>query len=262
MDAGAVEDILLRGSLELEARLVQASNASFFGHVTLDGTRLSCIYKPVAGERPLWDFPSGTLADRERAAWVVSEAGGWHVVPPTVVREGRFGPGMVQQWVETDDDAMLVDVVGEDFDEPGWIAVLEAEDRAGYPVLLVHADDPRLRTMAVLDVVVNNADRKGGHVLPDSTDRVWGCDHGVTFHEDVKLRTVLWGWAGEPLRDDDIEALERLREALDGSAGEELAGLLNAPEVRALRGRATRLLRRRLMPSPAGSWPAIPWPAI
>ena len=229
LDDDAVEEVLSKGSLELDGRLVLASNASFLGHVTLDGVSLACIYKPVKGERPLWDFPEGTLAARERAARVVSEAGGWHVVPPTIVRDGRFGPGMVQRWIDVDPDADLVDVVAEDEAEAGWIAVLEAEDELGAPVLLVHADDDRLRQLAVLDVVINNADRKGGHVLPDLAGHVWGCDHGVTFHEEDKLRTVLWGWAGDPLRAEDVEALERLQVALGRPGRSRAAALAPTP---------------------------------
>jgi uncharacterized repeat protein (TIGR03843 family) len=262
LDDADVEAILTEGSLELAGRLVSASNASFLGEVHLDGTSLRCIYKPVRGERPLWDFPNGTLAARERAARIVSEAGGWYVVPPTVLRDGRFGPGMCQRWIHTDEEHELVDVVSEDFDEPGWIAVLQAEDFAGTPVMLVHRADDRLRDMALFDVVVNNADRKGGHVLPDPSGHVWGCDHGVCFHEDVKLRTVLWGWADDPLRGVDVEHLQRLVAALDGGLQDDLSVLLTTAELRALHGRIETLLATTRMPSPAGSWPAIPWPAF
>jgi uncharacterized repeat protein (TIGR03843 family) len=262
VDADTVEEVLSKGSLELEGRLVLASNASFLGHVTLDGVSLACIYKPVTGERPLWDFPEGTLAARERATRIVSEAGGWHAVPPTIVRDGRFGPGMVQKWIDVDPDVDLVDVIPDDANEGGWIAVLEAEDQLGAPVLLVHADDDRLRRLAVLDVVVNNADRKGGHVLLDLAGHVWGCDHGVTFHEEDKLRTVLWGWAGDPLRAEDVEALERLQLALDGRVGRELRPLLRRREIMALRGRVTALLEAGTMPEPGRSWRVIPWPAM
>lgn len=256
-----VEEILLRGSLELQGRLVDASNASFLGTVELAGVSLPCIYKPVAGERPLWDFPHGTLAGRELAARVVSEAGGFGVVPPTVVRDGRFGSGMVQRWISTTDES-LVDVVPAGGLEPGWLPILEAEDDKGEPVLLVHRDDPRLRSMAVFDVVVNNADRKGGHVLPDPAGAVWGCDHGVCFHSEPKLRTVLWGWGGEALRETDLEALRRLEDALAGPLRSRLDGCLTAEEVNALAARASRLQRRAAMPSPDESWPAIPWPAF
>lgn len=260
LDDADVETILTRGSLELGGRLVGASNASFLGEVSFDGTTLQCIYKPVRGERPLWDFPDGTLAGRERAARQVSRAGGWDLVPETVLRDGRFGPGMCQRWVDIDSEHSLVDVVGPEFDAAGWIAVLEAEDHRGRPVLLVHRDDDRLRDMAVFDVVVNNADRKGGHVLLEPTGALWGCDHGVCFHDEAKLRTVLWGWADEALREEDLDHLQRLLVTLDAGLEMELGVVLSAVELLALRGRVAALLAAGQMPLPGGSWPAIPWP--
>lgn len=255
-------DVLTHGELVLEGRLLSASNASFLGTVSLDGEGLRCIYKPVAGERPLWDFPHGSLAGRERAARALSVAGGWDVVPPTVLRDGRFGPGMVQEWIEVPDERDLVDVVAADFDEPGWLPVLEAQDATGDPVLLVHADNPQLRSMAVFDVVANNADRKGGHVLVDSDGHVWGCDHGVSFHTDPKLRTVLWGWGGQPLRDADRQALHRVRAAWQRGLADELAEWLSPPELKTVTERIAVLDETGVMPLPDGSWPAIPWPAF
>ncbi len=267
----AVEAVLSNGALTVVGRLATASNASFFGQVELDGVALPCIYKPVAGERPLWDFPDGTLAGRERAARLVSEAGGWHVVPPTVLRDGRFGPGMCQRWIDVESQFALVDIVDSGAAEPGWIAVLEAEDASGRDVLLVHADDERLRDMALFDAVINNADRKGGHVLlapaaaagsDRQAGRLYGCDHGVSFHVDTKLRTVLWGWAGEPLRPRDLRSLARLVDALDAGLEDQLASSLAGAELRALRRRVDVLLSTAEMPVPDGSWPAIPWPAF
>jgi uncharacterized repeat protein (TIGR03843 family) len=257
-----LEIILTRGSLELEGRLLTASNASFFGACTLDGVTVPCIYKPVKGERPLWDFPDGTLAGRERAARVISQAGGWDLVPPTVLRDGRFGLGMCQQWIDVDDDADLVDVVGLDFDRSAWIAIVQAEDDQANPVVLVHRDDERLRDMAVLDVVINNADRKGGHVLLEAAGHLWGCDHGVCLHADDKLRTVLWGWADEPLRPVDLERLEQLSAGLECGLRDELGPLLTVDELDALEARIRRLRRRDQMPNPDSSWRAIPWPAF
>jgi uncharacterized repeat protein (TIGR03843 family) len=262
-----IEAILSNGDLEIEGRLVTASNASFRGWATLDGVSLRCVYKPVAGERPLWDFPDGTLAGRERAARIVSAAGGWDIVPPTVLRDGAFGVGMCQRWIEGSDggdseDNDLVDVVDVDYRESGWIPVLEAEDHLGRPVLLVHQDLPRLRDMAVFDVVANNADRKGGHVLLAEDGSLWGCDHGVSFHTDVKLRTVLWGWADEPLRDVDRDRLATLLSALMGDLDSELSPHLTRGERSALLRRVQSLLRAGVMPDPHGRWPAIPWPAF
>lgn len=259
---GAIEQVLTEGSLELTGRLLAASNASFLGQVSLGDITLPCIYKPVRGERPLWDFPEGTLAGRERAARLVSALGGWELVPPTVLRDGPFGPGMCQHWISVDEERAYVDVVSADFDEPGWVAVLEAEDHRGRPVLLVHRDADRLRDMALFDVVINNADRKGGHVLAARDDRLWGCDHGVCFHEDHKLRTVLWGWADEPLRPTDLERLESLTEGLRGELADRLAPLLSVDELVELGRRVESLMVTGRMPRPAGTWPAIPWPAF
>jgi uncharacterized repeat protein (TIGR03843 family) len=257
--AGALT-LLRHGEISVEGRLVDASNATLFCRIGHDGLDASCVYKPVAGERALWDFPDGTLAGREVSAYLVSEATGWGVVPPTVLREGPFGPGMVQLWVETDPDIELVDVVAPGRVPAGWLRVLDALGSGGRPVVLAHADDDRLRRMAVLDAVLNNADRKGGHVLPLDDGTVHGVDHGVTFNVDPKLRTVLWGWAGEPLGESELEVLHRLGTALDGSLGTELSALLTRAEVRATRQRIDRLVTEGHLPFPDEGWPAIPWP--
>ena len=259
-DLPSTLDALRHGELTVQGRLVDASNATLLCQLEGGSLRADCVYKPVAGERPLWDFPDGTLAGREVAAYVVSQALGWSVVPPTVLREGPFGPGMCQLWVDTDPTVELVDVVSPSALPHGWRHVLDAFGGSGEPVVLAHADDERLRRMAVLDVVLNNADRKGGHVLPGPDGVVRGVDHGVCFHTETKLRTVLWGWAGEDLRPDERAALESLGCALDESLGTELAGYLTGAEVRACRRRVSALLREGHLPYPGQGWPAIPWP--
>ena len=261
MDVSAALDLLRDGEITVEGRLVDASNATLLCEITSGSGSGRCVYKPVAGERPLWDFPDGTLAGREVAAYEVSAASGWDVVPPTILREGPFGPGMVQLWVDTDETAPdLVDVVTPDALPATWRHVLDALGAGGEPVVLGHADDDRLRRMSVLDVVLNNADRKGGHVLIEPDGRVRGVDHGVSFHTEPKLRTVLWGWAGEVLRPAEVLVLERLRADLDGDLGTTLAGLLSRQEVRACLRRVDRLLTECRLPYPSDGWPAIPWP--
>lgn len=254
--------VLERGELDVTGRLVQASNGTFYAQARLDGCELTCVYKPIRGERPLWDFTDGTLADREVAAYLISEAAGWTVVPATVMRDGPFGPGMAQHWIDVTDDEP-VSIVPEGEVPDGWLHVLDAYDTRDRPVSLVHEDTERLRRMAVFDVVVNNADRKGGHVLPDESGTLYGCDHGVTLHQEHKLRTVLWGWAGEPLGDDEATALEELRSRI-GEAGlrEQLHSHLVPAEYDALLARIDRLLTRRRMPNPSGRGPSIPWPAF
>jgi uncharacterized repeat protein (TIGR03843 family) len=247
---------LLDAELVLHGRIMPASNATFVGEI--DGVRV--VYKPVAGERPLWDFPDGTLARREVAAYVVSEAMGGNVVPHTFLRDGPHGEGMVQLWQEPDEEVVAVDIVPEGEVPEGWCHVFDGLDGHDRPVSLVHEDSPALRRMALFDVVVNNADRKGGHVLAMSDGHRYGVDHGVTFHTDPKLRTVLWGWLDDDLTAAELACVGELREQLHGDLGERLHHLLTGPEVAALDRRCARLLTTRVMPSPRGAGPAIPWP--
>lgn len=233
-------ELLRDGELEVVGRLVDASNVTLYGTVACQPGRdrralkAACVYKPIRGERPLDDFPIGTLAYREVAAGVVSDRAGWGIVPPTVFRDGPLGPGMVQLWIEVDDD---VDVVS-----------------------LILTRDPSLRRMALFDAVVNNADRKGGHMLPIENGHVYGVDHGVTFSPDPKLRTVLWGWRGESMNDDEVSLLQRLRADLYASLGDELRELLAKREVTATIRRVDALLQRGTFPLPDPGRPAIPWP--
>jgi uncharacterized repeat protein (TIGR03843 family) len=264
--------LLAEGELTVLGQVRVASNAVLYCTVAYEGEERPCVYKPVAGEQPLWDFPDGTLARREVAAYEISEATGWGLVPPTVLREGPYGEGMCQLWIEAAEDGdrpadglspLLALVEG---DEPGdgWKAVGFAEVGEGRTALLVHADDPRLRRLAVLDAVINNGDRKGGHLLPAPGDRLYGIDHGVTFNADDKLRTLLWGWAGEPLTAEATEVLDRLSDRLRPGAAlaTRLAELITAAEIDALRGRVEGLRRTGRHPEPSGDWPPIPWPPV
>jgi uncharacterized repeat protein (TIGR03843 family) len=258
----AADDLLVHGELTVLGRIMPASNTTFLCRLGPDDSGLRAVYKPVAGERPLWDFTDGTLAAREYAAWLVSEALGWSVVPPTVLRDGTAGPGMVQLWCEPDPDQAPVDLLPEGPVPPGLRHVLDAYDDRDRPVMLVHEDSTALRRMALFDVVVNNTDRKGGHVLAMPDGHRYGVDHGVCFHVDDKLRTVLWGWHGEPLTDEEAGALGDLAAQLEGDLGERLSGLLTSAEIAATRRRVGRLLRAGRLPQPGPGWPAIPWPAF
>jgi uncharacterized repeat protein (TIGR03843 family) len=237
----AVLDLLRNGALELLGRLSMASNASFYAALRGPDPKggpapvtVACVYKPIRGERPLDDFPDGTLAFREVAAFVVSEAAGWRIVPPTVLRDGPFGLGMVQLWLDPD----------------------EGID----PVALIRAGAPALRRMALFDALVNNADRKVGHLLPMSGGHVYGVDHGICFAVEPKLRTVLWGWRGQPFSKAELSALRRLEVALGARLGRELRELLAPAEVRATAGRTASLLAEGCFPQPDRDRPVIPWP--
>jgi len=234
LDLGAALDLLATGEIDVQGRLIDASNATLYCAISGNGLEAACVYKPVAGERPLWDFPDGTLAAREVAAFAVSAATGWDLVPPTVLRDGPYGPGMVQLWIDTDETVDL----GE----------------------LARSDHPDLARMVVLDAVINNADRKGGHLLPTEQGQVFGIDHGVCFSVEDKLRTLLWQWRGDPLPEAARETLEELRADLDSTLGTALRTLLDRREVRATTRRVDRLLREGTYPLPSGDWPAVPWP--
>ncbi|WP_272256530.1 SCO1664 family protein [Streptomyces xanthophaeus] len=266
--AGGIEELLALGELTVVGRIREASNAVLLCTVTHEGVSADCVYKPVKGERPLWDFPDGNLAQREVAAYLVSEATGWGLVPATVLRDGPYGEGMVQQWIESAPQeqagaGLLALVEGEEPGE-GWKPVAFAEVGEGRTALLVHADDPRLRRLSVLDAVINNGDRKGGHLLPAPDGRLYGIDHGVTFHTEDKLRTLLWGWAGEPLTDEARQVLASLAEGLAAGAplATRLAQLITAVELAAVRERVAQLLRTGTHPEPSGQWPSIPWPPV
>nr|WP_209667022.1 SCO1664 family protein [Amycolatopsis magusensis] len=256
----AAKDLVARGRISVEGRLVDASNVTLFCSVELDGVEANAVYKPVSGERPLWDFPDGTLAGREVATALVSEYTGLGRVPPTVLRDGPFGPGMVQLWIETDEDADLIDVRAPAEVPPGWRVVLHAHDRLGEPAVLAHADHPGIRELAALDVVVNNTDRKGGHVLAGVDGRVYGVDHGICLHTEPKLRTVLWGWVGDELPGEIAEKLAAVPSLLDGVLGAELAPHLTRAEIAAVGARAAKLLADGSFPAPGDDWRAIPWP--
>ncbi|WP_425556213.1 SCO1664 family protein [Kitasatospora nipponensis] len=262
-DVPAALRLLREGELTVHGQLTDASNAALYCSVTLDGVSAPCVYKPVAGERPLWDFPDGTLAGREVAAYEVGAATGWAPIPPTVLREGPYGSGMVQVWVEPDPKAApllaLQDPAGP---EQGWLPIVRADVGAGRTALLVHPDDRRLRRLAVVDAVLNNADRKGGHLLPAADGRIYGIDHGVTFAVPGKLRTLLWGWAEQPLTEEAGEMLRRLESELAGALGERLRPHLTAAELTATRERVAGLLRSGRHPVPSQEWPSIPWPPV
>lgn len=235
-----VTHLLTDGALDLVERLTEASNQTWLAVLRSGDIRARCVYKPISGERPLWDFPTGTLAGREVASHLVARALGWQVVPPTVLRDGPLGEGMCQMWVETDPE----------------VDVLEVAQRR---------DDPNLRRIALLDAVINNSDRKAGHLLVTPEGTILGCDHGVSFSVQYKLRTVLWQWRGTPIPTADREGLRRL-EALMRDPGSDLnvalAPLVTETEVYAARRRAEILAEHGTYPYPSPGWPAVPYPPV
>ncbi|WP_277352088.1 SCO1664 family protein [Knoellia koreensis] len=258
-----------RADLHVLGALREASNLALLVRVgdDADGDGPLAIYKPISGERPLWDFPDGSLAAREVAARLVNEVGGWDVVPETVLRDGPQGPGSVQRWVGDPEVAPEhpVDVVAEGEVPPGWLPVLRGEDQLGRPVIVLHEDSPAARSVAVFDAVINNSDRKGSHLVRVGDGRLRGFDHGVSLHEEDKLRTVLWGFAGEPIAPDELARVERVLAAVsDGTSSlrTELDELLTPAELAALEARCRALVDSAAYPVPSGDWPSIPWPPL
>ena len=235
---------LTSGNLVVTGRLVDASNATLYcdlilepevGIESADARCHKVVYKPIAGERPLWDFPNGNLASREVAAYLLSEFANLNLVPTTVMRDGPFGPGAVQQWIEVDP---AIDVIA-----------------------FAQSDDPQLRSMALFDYLTNNTDRKFGHILLDSTGKLFGCDHGVCFHEEYKLRTVIWQFAGTPITAEEnrlLDDLLRRWESLEAL----LANYISSNELGAFKTRTQRLLDENQFPFPNPEWPSIPWPPV
>lgn len=229
------ENNLLSGDIAIEGRIVDASNATLFGTLGYGDDAFAIVYKPIAGERPLWDFPHGNLASREVASYVVSKAGGFNCVPTTVLREGPFGLGAVQEWVDVDE---TID-----------------------PISLGQSNHGGIRNLALFDVIINNTDRKFGHILPKSQSEILGCDHGVSFHEEFKLRSVIWQFAGEPLQTFERERLTRLQRWLANEGRGELSKLITQNEIDATEARIEKLLTAGF-PLPSDEWPAVPWPPV
>ena len=225
---------LTEGEMEITGRLVDASNATLFGSITRNDISVDVIYKPMAGERPLWDFPDGTLADREYSAFLLSRLSGLNLIPPTILRDGPAGMGMVQLWIDVDESINLASYFSQ--------------------------DDPQLRKLALFDACINNTDRKIGHLLPDSYGNLFACDHGVTFHVEDKLRTVLWQWAGDQLTTQEIDLLSHLGQIVQDHR-ETFSAHLTGEEIDVLIERIKRLIVAGTMPLPSEDWPAIPWPA-
>ena len=225
-----VRNVIDVGELSVEGRFVDASNATLFAKSVFEEIEVSVIYKPIAGERPLWDFPDGNLAGREVSAYLLSEELGLHLIPYTILREGPFGPGMVQEWIEIDEELDIVEIA--------------------------QSTHPAIRAMALFDAIINNTDRKYGHILPKNNEEIFGCDHGVTFHEDPKLRTVLWQFTNEKFTQAERKIIENAIEVSKALLSEHLTDR----EIEALIERSRQLLERGAFPEPSQDWPAVPWP--
>jgi hypothetical protein len=239
LDMSDILTLLAKGEIELQGSLPWSSNYTLLVSLQHEAIQGLAVYKPRRGERPLWDFPSGTLCQREFAAFLVDSALGWGLVPPTVLREGPYGIGSVQLYIDADQEAHL----------------LTMQKEGGY--------EWALERLAIFDIITNNADRKSGHCLKGSDGRLWAIDHGICFHEEFKLRTILWDYAGQEIRADILDDLQSLQQRMHTNSYEIriIQNLLHADEMRALRRRVDRLLQNGRFPNPGGGR-NIPWPPI
>ncbi len=239
LSVGEVLALLAKGEMNVQGMMPWSSNYTLLVTVRDGDLEGLAVYKPRRGERPLWDFPRGTLCQREFAAFLLSEALGWSLVPPTVLRDGPYGYGSVQLYIDCDQDAHLFTM----------------QKEGGY--------DDQLARLAAFDILSNNADRKSGHCLKGTDGRLWAIDHGICFHAEPKLRTVLWDFAGEPICAEIMADLCALREEVrsGGRFIRALEGLLAPEEVRAFRRRLDRLIDTGCYPDP-GAARSIPWPPV
>ena len=223
---------LLSQSMRVVGRLIDASNATLLAEIESDNQTQKVIYKPVAGEKPLWDFQDGNLAHREYCAFLLSNRAGFDLVPNTVLRDGPFGFGMVQEWIYTDEE---IDIIN-----------------------FGQSDDSQLKRMAIFDAIINNTDRKYGHLLYKE-GKLLGCDHGVTFHSEDKLRTVIWQFSGEKI---DKQEMLLIESAFALDYPNLFESYLTQDEIAAIYERINQLLKSGRFPSPSENWPAIPWPPV
>lgn len=234
----ALLQILDEGRLELEGHLTWGSNYTFLARVCQDEQSVLAIYKPQQGERPLWDFDPGTLCLRECAAYLVSAAIGWNMTPPTILRQGPYGLGSLQLFVDHDPEQHYFTIEGQ------------------YP--------EQLQRFVLFDAIINNADRKSGHILVGLDGRLWAIDHGVSFHVEPKLRTVIWEFAGEPIPPNEMAALAALQKRLAEKGSSfiiELTKLLSPAEIRAMKQRLAKLIQSGQFPQP-GRGRHYPWPLV
>ncbi len=239
LESSTVLSVLQNGEITIKGEFVWGSNYTFLAEVCQEAQVVQSVYKPSRGERPLWDFPAASLARREAAAYVVSEALGWELVPPTVYRKkAPIGPGSLQLFIEHDPELHYFN--------------------------LGEADKQRLRPVVLFDLLINNADRKGSHLLYDNQHHLWLIDHGICFHADDKLRTVIWDFAGEPIPDRLLDDLENYYQALapDRTPFITLQELLSQKEIKALARRALTLITTRRFPLPNPDERSFPWPPL
>ena len=239
LEIPTVLNVLQSGEITIKGKFVWGSNYTFLAEVSQNGDNILSVYKPSRGERPLWDFPPSSLARREAAAYVVSQALGWELVPPTVYRKkAPIGPGSLQLYIDHDPEMHYFN--------------------------LTQADIQGLRPVVLFDLLVNNADRKGSHLIYDKNHHLWLIDHGICFHVEDKLRTVIWDFSGEAIPEDLVDGLRNFQQIIKPGTSiyQELKSLVSPKEIKALTARAEHLVSQPNFPLPDPDQRSIPWPPL
>jgi len=252
-------DLLLNGEIEIEGLIPDSSNGALKVLVSDSKQSVEAIIKPEVSIRPLWDFPDLDLNNREYATYLLDRELNLNYVPDTVMRnvEG-IGKSLIQEWVTESDNDLIIVKSPEDIPEE-YLKVLQGYDELNKLITLAHKNNRDLRNLCLFDLVINNADRKGGHLLMDSANKMWAIDHGVSWHFESKIRTVLWGWIDETFNDQDIALLNNAKKVIQTWKDEEFI-CLSKEEIEQAIKRVEGLLKENAFPQPGNQWPAVPWP--
>lgn len=252
-------DLLLSGEIEIEGLIPDSSNGALKVLVCNSEQNIHAIIKPEVSIRPLWDFPDIDLNNREYATYLLDRALGLHYVPETVMRNVKgIGNSLIQEWVEESDNDLIIVKSPEDIPKD-YLKVLQGYDELNKLITLAHKDDRDLRNLCLFDLVINNADRKGGHLLLDADNKMWAIDHGVSWHQESKIRSVLWGWIDVAFNDEDITLLENAKNVLQTWKEQDFEYLSEIEIEQAIK-RVNELLEINAFPQPGDQWPAVPWP--
>ena len=252
-------DLLLSGEIEIEGLIPDSSNGALKVLVSDDKQNIHAILKPEVSIRPLWDFPALDLNNREYATYLLDRELELNYVPETVMRNvNGIGNSLIQEWVEESDNDLIIVKSPDDIPED-YLKVLQGYDELNKLITLAHKDDRDLRNLCLFDLVINNADRKGGHLLMDSDHKMWAIDHGVSWHQESKIRTVLWGWIGADFNKEDLNLLEKAKDILQTWKEQEF-DYLSKIEIGQAIIRTEELLKVNAFPQPGNQWPAVPWP--
>lgn len=254
-----IKSLLSTGEIEIEGLIPDSTNGALKLLITKGDEQIAAIAKPDVSIRPLWDFPNMDLNKREYATFLFDRKLELGFVPETVIRDiAGFGNALVQHWIrETENDLIIVQ--SPDNIPKSYLRVLQGYDELNKLITLAHKDDQDLRKLCLIDLIINNADRKGNHLITDGNNKMWAIDHGVSWHEEPKIRTVLWGWINQEFNDSDFDLLSLAKSILEDWLANDFQ-YLEKSEIECALERLDELVKNKRFPAPGSEWPAVPWP--